>query len=218
MVDGQLRAETCHEARHGHAIWMLTLVRDCLEKAAVSIDQVEAIVAGRGPGSFTGIRVALAAAKGFGLTQGLSPIGISSLAGLAAGLPRQEKPILSLIDSRRKSYFFQVFDADLTPLSAIVDGSIEDITALILSDQNLMQDGLMITGHDRHNIAATLMAQDAFLPLASGLILAQTDGGDQPSAEGLIRAYRTAPELAASPEPLYLAPPILGPSTPAGDR
>ena len=206
------------EAAHGHAAWMVTLAEEVLAKAGQSPTDLDAVIGGTGPGSFTGIRVALAAAKGFGLTQGLSPIGISSLAGLAAGLPRQDKPILSLIDSRRKSYFFQVFDADLTPLSAIVDGSIEDITALILSDQNLMQDGLMITGHDRHNIAATLMAQDAFPPLASDLILAQTDGGDQPSAEGLIRAYRTAPELAASPEPLYLAPPILGPSTPAGDR
>ena len=57
-----------HEARHGHAALISELARAALAEAGVVPDEITHVAAGRGPGSFTGLRVALAAAKGFSLS------------------------------------------------------------------------------------------------------------------------------------------------------
>ena len=56
-----------HEARHGHAALISELARAALAEAGVEPDEITHVAAGRGPGSFTGLRVALAAAKGLSL-------------------------------------------------------------------------------------------------------------------------------------------------------
>ena len=83
MGDGEILAETKIESRHGHAARMLLLVEDCLKQAGVSISEVDTILGGRGPGSFTGIRVALSAAKGLVLARNIEGYGICSLEALA---------------------------------------------------------------------------------------------------------------------------------------
>ncbi len=191
-------------AAHGHAAWMVTLAQDVMVKAGQSPQNLDVIIGGIGPGSFTGIRVALAAAKGFALTQNITPVGISSLAGLAAMVTDHTKPILSVIDSRRKSYFVQLFDADLHPLSPIIDGGVDAVKTMLETHQDQTAKGFVITGHDAELIAETLQ-QKGLNP--------QVKGNINPSAEGLIKAYQIAPDLSADPEPLYLAPPILGKSS-----
>jgi len=191
-------------AAHGHAAWMVSLAQDVMAKAGQSPQNLDVILGGIGPGSFTGIRVALAAAKGFGLTQNIAPIGISSLAGLAAVVTDHTKPILSVIDSRRKSYFAQLFDADLHPLSPIIDGGVDAVQTMLEDHQDQTANGLTITGYDAELVAETLQ-QKGLNP--------QVKGNINPSAEGLIKAYQTASDLSADPEPLYLAPPILGKSS-----
>ena len=191
-------------AAHGHAAWMVTLAQDVLAKAGQSPQNLDMIIGGIGPGSFTGIRVALAAAKGFGLTQNITPVGISSLAGLAAMAHHQAKPILSVIDSRRKSYFVQLFDADLHPLSPIIDGGLDAVMAMLETHHDKTADGLVVTGYDAELIAETLQQKG---------LNSQVKGNINPSAEGLIKAFQIAPDLSADPEPLYLAPPILGKSS-----
>lgn len=191
-------------AAHGHAAWMVTLAEDVMAKAGISAQNLDVIIGGIGPGSFTGIRVALAAAKGFGLTQNISPIGISSLAGLAAMAHLQAKPILSIIDSRRKSYFVQLFGADLHPLSPITDGGLDAVMAMLDDHSDGIADGVVVTGHDAELMADALQKKGLNPHVA---------GDANPSAEGLIKAYQIAPNLSASPEPLYLAPPILGKSS-----
>ena len=191
-------------AAHGHAAWMVSLAQDVMAKADQSPQNLDVIIGGIGPGSFTGIRVALAAAKGFGLTQNITPVGMSSLAGLAAMVTDHTKPILSVIDSRRKSYFVQLFDAGLHPLSPIIDGGIDVVMAMLETCQDQTADGLVITGHDAESIAETLQ-QKGLNP--------QIAGDTNPSAEGLIKAFQIAPDLSSDPEPLYLAPPILGMSS-----
>ena len=66
IADGIARQHV-HAARHGHAALITELARAALEEAGLSAREVTHVAAGRGPGSFTGIRVALAAAKGLRL-------------------------------------------------------------------------------------------------------------------------------------------------------
>ena len=77
--DGVILAQAENLARHGHAAWLLTLARDALAEAGLTAAECDVVLGGRGPGSFTGIRVALAAAKGLGLALGMPARGCPAL-------------------------------------------------------------------------------------------------------------------------------------------
>lgn len=212
----QVLAQANHDAPHGHAAWMVHLAEDVLSKAQKTAKDITLVIGGTGPGSFTGIRVALAAAKGYGLTQNTTPIGISSLAALAADVTdvaddASGKPILTLIDSRRKSWFMQLFDANLTPLTPIVDGGFSDdhhgLSVLFADHHDIMSKGVLVTGHASADFAHQLNILG---------FSAEQIGSTNPHAAGLINAYQTNPALAAIAEPLYLAPPILGQASKKG--
>jgi len=79
-------AELSREAGLAHATELLTLVDDCLAAAGASLDEVECIAVSTGPGSFTGLRVALATAKGLALAGAIPVVGVATLEALAATL------------------------------------------------------------------------------------------------------------------------------------
>jgi len=201
--DGEIIQTASYDAAHGHAAWMVTLAEDVMTASGFGYQDLSLVLGGTGPGSFTGIRVALAAAKGLGLTTGTSPKGVSSLAGLAAEASDGQRPVISLIDSRRKTNFMQIFAADLTPLSPIIDGEDDQVLPLIKDHLPSQDQGIILAGHHRALLAERLLAE--------GLNV-EPCGGDFPHASGLIRAYHQSPLNAMTPEPLYLAPPILGQS------
>jgi tRNA threonylcarbamoyladenosine biosynthesis protein TsaB len=62
--------------------------RELLDESSVSLDQLDCIAFGAGPGSFTGVRVAVALAQGLGYARGLPLCPVSTLAALAAGACR----------------------------------------------------------------------------------------------------------------------------------
>lgn len=82
----------------------VTLLADLdalLRQAGAHVRDVEALAVGTGPGSFTGIRVGLAAARGLALALGLPVAGVSTLDALAAGAPGA----LPVIDAKRREVF-----------------------------------------------------------------------------------------------------------------
>jgi tRNA threonylcarbamoyladenosine biosynthesis protein TsaB len=85
VQDGQVRAEddSPGEAKHGEVI--LPRIRAVLQRADCPLEQLDLIAVGVGPGSFTGLRVGLATAKGLALATGVPIRGVSSLRALARG-------------------------------------------------------------------------------------------------------------------------------------
>ena len=88
-------------ARPAHAGRLLLLVEEALTAAAADWDAVERIAVGVGPGSFTGLRLGIATARGLAQARGLPLVGVSSLAALAAGADAA----LAVIDARRGEVF-----------------------------------------------------------------------------------------------------------------
>ena len=83
MIDGEVVAGRQHPAVHGHAAGIVPLTIETLKDAGMTFDAITHVAAGCGPGSFTGIRVGLAAAKGFCMAHNATGVGVSGLQALA---------------------------------------------------------------------------------------------------------------------------------------
>ncbi len=93
-----------------HASELMPAVADVMGRAEVGWGDLDAIAVGVGPGTFTGLRIGIATARGLAVASGLPLRPVSSLAALAAGI---EAPLrLPLIDARRGEVFGALYDGD----------------------------------------------------------------------------------------------------------
>jgi tRNA threonylcarbamoyladenosine biosynthesis protein TsaB len=86
LRDGELSAEWSASVRASHGETLLPHVARTLELAGLSVGQLDAIAVGLGPGSFTGVRIGVATAKGLALAEQKPIVGITSLRVLARGM------------------------------------------------------------------------------------------------------------------------------------
>jgi tRNA threonylcarbamoyl adenosine modification protein YeaZ len=96
VADGEVLGE-----RVSRAVTLLEDVDALLRQGGAHADEIEALAVGIGPGSFTGVRVGLATARGLALALDIPVAGVSTLAALAAGAPGA----LPVIDARRREIF-----------------------------------------------------------------------------------------------------------------
>lgn len=97
--------------RPGHSTRLLGLALDLLQQAGVDWPEVERLAVGVGPGTFTGLRIGVASARGLAQSLGVELVGVSSLRALAlAAEPRHDR-VLSLIDARRGEVFVAAYRA-----------------------------------------------------------------------------------------------------------
>ena len=94
--DGEVLGE-----RMSRAVTLLEDVDALLRQGGASAGDVDVLAVGTGPGSFTGVRIGLATARGLGLALGIPAAGVSTLAVLAAGAPGA----VPVIDARRREVF-----------------------------------------------------------------------------------------------------------------
>jgi tRNA threonylcarbamoyladenosine biosynthesis protein TsaB len=97
---------------------LVPMMEAVLERAGLSYGELDAIAVSVGPGSFTGIRIALAAARGAALAANLPLLGFSSLAVLAfeAAQAQGNKPIFAVINAGKGEFACQWFDAQGTAM------------------------------------------------------------------------------------------------------
>ena len=217
MRDGHLLATCQHLATHGHAIGIVPLTIETLHEAGETFDAITHVAAGCGPGSFTGIRVTLAAAKGFCMAHQAVGVGISGLQALAGAAshadPHATSACLTLADTRRGTLYAQIFDGDAQPLGDIFELSVANLPRLIdvdLSASGLSIANLRIVGVERAAVADALNT--------AGVSTTLPPVEDMPTASMI--AHLAAAQIKRGEitplEPLYLADPRLGPQKKSG--
>ncbi len=92
----------------GQAERLVPLLEELLAEGGIGWPDLKALAVGTGPGNFTGVRIAVAAARGLALGLGIPAIGVTRLEALAHGLPR---PLTVVEDARRGEVYVQAFDA-----------------------------------------------------------------------------------------------------------
>jgi tRNA threonylcarbamoyladenosine biosynthesis protein TsaB len=106
-------------AESSHAAQILTLLERTLAEAGWSKSIVDAYVATRGPGSFTGLRVGLGTIRGLSLAAERPAVGIGTLDAMAEASAPSSAPRLALLDAGRGEVFGGRFDAASSPPRAL---------------------------------------------------------------------------------------------------
>ncbi|ANK80415.1 MAG: tRNA N6-adenosine(37)-N6-threonylcarbamoyltransferase complex dimerization subunit TsaB [Rhizobiales bacterium NRL2] len=110
-AEDSVRFAVFQRRRRGHAEALMPLLERVLDAAGTTPAQLDAVAVTLGPGTFTGLRIGLAAARGFRVALGIPVIGLSTLEALAAGAARRwpDRPVLAAIDARRDQVYVQYF-------------------------------------------------------------------------------------------------------------
>jgi len=118
--EGKLIAiKEINSGSYSHAELLHPFVKEVLEMAKISINQIQAIAVSKGPGSFTGLRIGVSAAKGFCFAQNIPLISIETLRSLAHSLAINEGVIAPLLDARRMEVYSAVFSSKHEQIRAI---------------------------------------------------------------------------------------------------
>jgi tRNA threonylcarbamoyladenosine biosynthesis protein TsaB len=100
----------------GQAERLLPMLNEVLAEGGLLWRDLKAIAVGTGPGNFTGVRIAVAAARGLALGLGIPAVGVTRLEARAYGLPR---PLTVIEDARRGEVYVQEFSAEGPGLARI---------------------------------------------------------------------------------------------------
>ncbi len=97
---------------YSHAEMLHPFINEVMKNAKLSFNDLDAISVGKGPGSYTGLRIGVSAAKGLCFANDLPLIAINSLEILAASCRIDEGLIVPMIDARRMEVYSAVFDIE----------------------------------------------------------------------------------------------------------
>ncbi len=112
---GGVIAQESQAMKRGHAEALMPLIARVMKASGVAFAALDRIAATTGPGSFTGLRVGLSAARGIALAAGKPVVGVTTLTAFAAPIVsenREPHPVLAAIDARHDHVYFQVLGGD----------------------------------------------------------------------------------------------------------
>jgi tRNA threonylcarbamoyladenosine biosynthesis protein TsaB len=190
---GVVAAESLSMTR-GHAEALMPLIARVLASANLSAMEMDRIAVTVGPGSFTGLRVGISAARGMALAISKPAVGLTTLAAFAAPFLNADNasPLIAAIDARNNNVFMQLYggrsqvSARLAPLSDAIRAATNGPARVVGSAAN--------------KIVAAWPAGEA-LPTV-------VEAQSAPNIEWVARLGVTAPaDGSAAPKPLYLRAP-----------
>lgn len=119
--DGSIIASAFQSTGLTHSRTLMPMVEAMLKNAELTVDGCDAIAVACGPGSFTGIRIGIAAAKGLAFAAGKPAVGVSTLEAMATGAACMDGLIVCSMDARRQQIYNAVFSAENGQLTRLTE-------------------------------------------------------------------------------------------------
>lgn len=209
VLDGECVAFARADAMtRGQAERLMPLIAEALAAAAIAPGALDLIAVTNGPGSFTGIRIGLAAARGLALAIGRPAIGVGVLDAYAAAVPppvRRARTLIVSVESKRDEFYLQAFKAAGTALAPPAQVHPRDLAAwlpagpLLLAGDAAARLQAQLVGHD-FVMAHDAHAVDAAWVARLGRAQATNGGAVEPPRPFYLRAPDTTmPRRTAMP-------------------
>lgn len=155
--DGRVAVDRWVEERSVHAERLFGLIDDVLTEGKSTLRDLDALAVSIGPGSFTGLRIGLSAAKGLQMALGIPVVAVPTLTALArrsvSHFGGRQGHILAVLDARRDevySQFFSVGGSGMRELGEVQARTVRDLAA------SLPEGELVLTGDARQKVASVL--------------------------------------------------------------
>jgi tRNA threonylcarbamoyladenosine biosynthesis protein TsaB len=202
-TSGGITASETVVMTRGHAEALMPLIARVMIRAGIEFGDLDRIAVTTGPGSFTGLRVGISAARGIALAAGKSAIGLSTLAGFAAPLIADDDStqVVAAIDARHDHIYLQVFGVNGRTLVGPRTATVRDAARAAMTAP------ARIIGSAAKKLAAA-WAKGAEPPL-----LVEQRGA--PDIDWIARLGAAAAEAHGPPKPLYLRTPDAQPQNAA---
>ena len=107
--NGKLLGESYQNTGLTHSQTLMVMAEDLLKQCGKTVNDITAVAVAEGPGSFTGVRIGVAAAKGFAWGREIPCYGISTLEAMAVSLGAYEGHICACMDARRSQVYNALF-------------------------------------------------------------------------------------------------------------
>jgi tRNA threonylcarbamoyladenosine biosynthesis protein TsaB len=198
VLDSERRVIVASETQpmqRGHAEALMPLIARVMDVAAIEFRELDRIAVTTGPGSFTGLRVGISAARGIALAAGKPAIGLTTLAAFAAPHIAEDDtlPVVAAIDARHNNVYLQVFGPRGRTVVAPKVASLREAVRAAQTDP------ARIVGSAAQLIAAAWPKTEPLPPTV--------DQRGAPDISWIARLAAAADEGHGSPKPLYLRAP-----------
>ena len=134
MKDGILLGECYQNTGLTHSQTLMCMAESLMQQCNCTVEQIDAVAVAAGPGSFTGVRIGVAAAKGFAWSRRIPCYGTSTLESMALSLGIYEGTVCAVMDARRNQVYNALFKAENGVLTRLCEDraiSIEELKALL---------------------------------------------------------------------------------------
>ncbi len=131
MEDDILVGEYTIHNKKTHSQTLLPMIADMMKMSGIDKNDLDAIAVAAGPGSFTGLRIGAATAKGLAQGLGIPIVPISSLEGLAYNLQGLSDPVCPIMDARRGQVYSGIYDVSASLPKALYEDGARPIEEVI---------------------------------------------------------------------------------------
>jgi len=117
-MSNKVVAKDFKDLGRGHAEALVPMIASVMRDASIDYSQLDTVAVTVGPGTFTGLRVGLSAARGLALAISKPMVGVTSLEAIAHATQFSQRSVLAILDARRGQLYAQSFDSDLRPVTS----------------------------------------------------------------------------------------------------
>lgn len=121
MQDGVLLGESFQHSGKTHSATLMPMAQSLLKDCEVNAEGLDVVAVAMGPGSFTGVRIGVAAAKGLAWAAEKEVCGVSTLLGMATQMAHLDGIICPVMDARRAQVYNALFASDGTGLTRLTE-------------------------------------------------------------------------------------------------